>query len=393
MYLVDNMRVISSGLAPEVCENIPGFDYTRVRCREILEKSELFFFTQSALNVASDLIIDTPERLEKVASAVFEKPRRIFIESTHADRTSCFQDMRGFPFVKKNADRHDPKRVGIDIECFGGGHARIGVVWTLRKEGVGAASEGLQRMMGRRPTKLEKEALREVLAFGVCFSFLDVDLSKTPRLQKSDFDEGLKSRNPEVRQFLEIAREQYSNRIDASKAPGSEAAVMRKISMEAWRGYRLNAMATANMDPVSDIATAGLAMTAGQSKRDIFEASLRDLDGELIYALAFLAALDAGESILSKDVRKAKEARRSKPASQRDIEVDQIAVTSFDISGSRPVYNGARQDSIGGSSGSKKSRHFVRGHLFLARNNQMTYRKPHWRGGLGGSRRSLKRVT
>lgn len=82
--------------------------------------------------------------------------------------------------------------------------------------------------------------------------------------------------------------------------------------------------------------------------------------------------------------RTAGKARRAVTA--RQLPVDRLSVVSMNISDDVQAGYDAQNDephtlSEHSKNGRKPpTRHFVSGHLFLARNGQMTYRRAHWRG-------------
>lgn len=390
MYLADALRLIDSGIDPEFLQGSASLSYARHRARDVLRGAELFSFTSSALEVAADLVVDTPDRLERVAGAVLGKPRRVFVEASHLERMEAFRGMRGFPFVQREDDRFDPRRIGLDIQCFGDGRARIGVLWDFPK------TEGrrfLKSMPSAPRTRLGREALVQILAFGVGFCFYDVDIARRDPVSRADFEAGLDVATGEIREFLDHAAAQIRRREGRDPKQVLSPRERKTVPMEAWRLYRLNSMARARLDPKAKPSCIELMTASGKTYEGVVQDARRDLDGELIYALAFLAAIDAGGDALARERRPRHPARRERPVAPRELQIDELSVLSFNISGKQGAAAGKKRTGGGGGvAGSVRSRHFVRGHLFHAGSGKMVYRRPHWRGG-SARRKVLRRVT
>lgn len=385
MYLADSLRLVESGVEAGFLADSPSLLYARKRAMDVVKRADIYSFTSSAMEMASDLVVDTPDRLERVAGAVFDKPRHVFVEAGYRERMDAFRGMRGFPFVQQDEQRFNPGRIGLDVDCFGDGKARIGVIWNFPKT---EAKRSVKAMRFRPGTRLGREAFIQVMSLGIGFCFLDVDLKRQAPVARADFESGEVAFSSDAGVFFKHAKEQLTRQ--EGRVPDAPLSRREKnaVSVEAWRLYRLNQMATARLDPDAHESCKEIASISGRSLDRIVEDARRDLDGEIIYVLAFLAALDAAGDGLVHEPREGRAPRRARPVAPGDIEVDRLSVVSFDMSGKA----GSRSPVSGGGSGiaGSRSRHFVRGHLFLARNNIMTYRRPHWRGGT--MRKILHRV-
>lgn len=375
MYLADSLRTIASGLDdthPLMAS--AHLRYMRHRARDVLDRFDLIAFTRSAMAMAADLRIDTPERLEGIAEAVFRDPRRVFIEAPYVERLDAFKGIRGFPHVELPEGRYNPAKVGLAIEVYGQGRGRIGVLWNFSKKL--AASGGPLLPPGAR-TKLAREAEVEMSRFGVGMAFIEVDAGGAGGLTRAAFE----ARYSTGDQSLAAIRHAVA-RLDIG--PGARAE--RQRLNEAWRLYRLNQISRINPDPDAVDAVMEFSQVSGQSIDAIIENAERDLDGEIIYAIALLAALEADQGGLEHQVRAAAPARRARQVSRRDLPTDRLSVVHLRL-GDRELERAvAKTGRDGTGSGAPRIRHPVRGHLFRARNGKIVYRRPHWRGSLDGKR-------
>jgi len=380
MYLADSLRLAASGVpeGSEVCAT-PMVAYTRMRAREILETCELFAFTRSALAVAADLRVDTPERLEAIAEAVLRRPRRVFLEAPHLDRRDMLSTLRGFVQTDLPAGRYDPARVGLDIDCKGDGRARISSIWSFGRASISRRERRLLEGLGR--TRLERDAIGELLRLGTTVCSIDVDLSRSDGLSLEAFNARLAAGDPEARTFCRVAGEMLA------RGPRGPGATERDRIFEGWRAYRLNQVSTMAIDNRGREGILHLAAASGRGIDAVMTDAERDLDGEVVYALAMLAALEIeGREIRRKERAAVSGRGEGRRVSRRDIDTDRLAVLSLDISDRammREIEKGAAagRGDPGKAVGGKRVRHPVRGHLFRARNGKIVYRKPHWRGG------------
>jgi hypothetical protein len=118
-------------------------------------------------------------------------------------------------------------------------------------------------------------------------------------------------------------------------------------------------------------------------------------------ALSMLAALDAsGDGIEVTDLpsakrRRPKKDKRSRPTVSEEGSLRLVTLNLNDRALERAYEvpresSKARENDSVKTGGGARSRHPVRGHLFLARNGKITWRKPHWRGS--GAKHGMTRV-
>lgn len=382
MFLADKLRLATSGISDDhqVCAS-RMVAYTRMRAGEILEHCDIFAFTRSALAVAADLRIDTPDRLEAIAEAVLDRPRRVFLEAPHDDRRDMLSTMRGFVPTDLPEGRFDPARVGLEITCHGNGRARVSSIWSFGKNSMSRVERKMIEGMGS--TRLEREAISELLRVGTTVCNIEIDMSLSSGLSLKEFEARLGAGDAEARQFRRVAGDMLA------RGPRGPGASERDKVFEGWRAYRLNQISRMSIDERGQEGILHVAATSGRSVDQVMSDAERDLDGEVVYALAMLAALEVEGRGIARQERPARPARRAtRKVSRKDIDVDRLAVLSLNISDHammREIEKGAAALSDGpvGKTGGGKARvrHPVRGHLFRARNGKIVYRKPHWRGG------------
>ena len=149
MFLADLMRLATE--SPSLGRKVDGRPlplngqaYFRWQAERILDSFDLYAFTASALAVSADLRIDSPDRFEGIAEAVFSRPRRVFIEANSAERLARLRTMRGFPkMVPRPEHRHEPDRVGLAIEVIEPGKAVIDVVWCFGRASIKSLARDL----------------------------------------------------------------------------------------------------------------------------------------------------------------------------------------------------------------------------------------------------------
>jgi len=377
VFLADSLRLVARGLpmAHPLMSSM-ALKHNRDRAARVDTGYEKIGFSRSAMAVAADLRMDNPERMENVARAVLDKPRRIFVEAEYAARVDCFSRMRGFPRVELPEGRYLPARVGLEIDVHGNGRATIGSIWNFPRR-LARMEHDAVLQMSRAATRLEREALAELSRMGAGLCVIEVDVTAAAGgLTQQEFVELFEAEDPAV------ARERRAAARLATVA--GRDLTPRGRALEGWRLYRLNRMCRARAAADSEPAMRELADIFPGGMDQVWRNAERDLDGEIIHALAFLAALEAGPAALQVETRELRAPRRNRrPVAPGDLGVDRLSVMSMRISDvaiaryfSRPA------PAEGEAAGRPRVRHPVQGHLFRARNGLMVYRRPHWRGGV-----------
>lgn len=330
-----------------------------------LEDRELYAFSRSALNAASDLRIDTPDRVDRLVDAVLSTQRRLFIEADALDIAVINENLRGLlsPLPHPPVPR---TRWGAFVDVLGNGRARYHVVISRPKEvikGNPALAEDLVRSRqfeGRLP-----EAAMAALGLEFSSWRADIDISRHVGMSLSEFKAA-------------IARISTSH--DPIAKFGAEAAARAsgvrerdRIISDTWRALRFR-------DILRVQSTNDGAIASPQDKLDALRSGLP--------VVALLAVLAAEGGDISSTPRPRSERKPSRPSSgsggtpASELRIVTLNLEDRDL---QRIYEGkgvASEASTSSSSEHGRVRHPVRGHLFLARNGRMTWRKPHWRGSL-----------
>lgn len=375
MFLADLMRLSlespplgRQGAVPALSA---GQTYFRWQADRILSDFDLYAFTPSALAVSADLRIDTPDRFERIAEAVFSTPRRVWIEADATERLSRLQTMRGFPkTLPRPEHRKEPERVGLAVEIIEPGKAIIDVVWCFGASTIRSVSRELHSIVGHM-TALQKKALDAELRIGSSPSHLLIDMTRHLPVSREDF--ARLAQKPEMALFAQYFRRTH----------GEEPTLD-----DLWHLYRLNQIG--RVEPRENALVYLNEMRTYAPDRNPIEEARADFDGEITFAIALLAALDAGEGALSVSWRPGQPSRKGtgqRKVSPNDLATDRLATVTMNISDAVLIrtlaaehINGEPAGPLDGDRRRGPVRHAVRGHLFRARNGKLVYRKPHWRG-------------
>jgi hypothetical protein len=366
MYLVQQMNAVldaigSHGIANRYSDNL---QWMLSKMKTIIDTRELLILERSALTAAGHLKLGEPDRLDATLDVVLATPQRIFVECVHAQRVSEMHDL--YPaYSRMDNGRGDPQRIGLDIDVYEPGKAIIQPYWCFPKGDVGPLP------MDPNMTKLEHEGFATIFGFGISLGRIAVDMSKSDRLSFDDFK--LKVSEQGMPRALREASEQILRDREMNET---------NLMETAFREYRLNQHSSYLFDDTAHKAAHEISMS-GQSLDDVVESSYKDLDGELIYAVACLAIIQARkdtDAFSSEDQRRRPRKVTKRPR-LRDMSSPELSILSLVRSSGRSAFSSG--SAAGGSAQSAgRMRHAVKGHLFLARNRKMVYRKAHFRGTL-----------
>jgi hypothetical protein len=360
-----------------------------------LKGREIFAFARSALNAASDLRIDTPERLDRLATAVLDTPRKLFVETHGPDRGLVAGNLRGFLPVRSTAPIAESiegygERWGVFVDILGGGKARFRSVYTrpklwMRKSKsfakIDEAIEGLPKEM--------KSPARRAYAFDFSPHWYHVDISRHVGMSRQEFGVALERMGRGVDPIFDMAKEKLA------KTEGKRERA--SIADSAWRLSRFRDLI--REEPLNAAQQSGVMRSLSQSLMSHKSLSLPDG----ITLIAMLAVLEADSDDIRKKPRSKppKREQKGKTKSSRSLRpfAEGLSVVTLNIEDRdlREIYqrgaDDAKEGASGGSAhvdGSMRARHPVRGHLFMARNGKLVWRKPHWRGSL--EKLQIKRV-
>ena len=392
MYLADLMAyLVDAAGSSEVRSSLrklpgpEGVAFYLSRSKSTLEEYELFALERSALLAASDMRVDKIQGFEAIAEKVFQTPRKLFFESSFTDRNTIFSRV---PLANSKPELDmeigAPSRVGSAIDIHGDGRATVQVCWNTARSDLAVYSNDLIRSLG--VPKEHVKAVRKMasLNWSVFRVIIDVNNKSTMTLQ--EFRESVERGDPETREFYDI--------FVSDRRRSGEKSGMR----EAWYTYRLNSICSYDFDRTGSDFFAEMARISGEDI-DKLAATLRaDLDGEVIFSLAMVALLELRD--LNVNVRPersfparnkaAKKAPKTKGSSSDTAPTPRLGVMTLKLDKElvsalyRQRRDGnttedTRSKPIDGSRASPV-RHPVNGHLFLARNGEVVWRKAHWRG-------------
>ena len=351
-----------------------------------LEDRELYAFDASALNAAADLRVDTPERVDRLAAAVLSEPRRVFFECNVAQRDAAMANLRGF-FGHLQGGRRPARRFGVFVDIFGGGRARMQPVWQHDKAVLNETPDLAGRLEAARkhPASM-KGMMASSMRLAVSPEIGVMDLSRHVGISRQEFDHTAQRVASGYDPLLDRARK------EAKEADGRRE--KNRVWDRYWRMMRLRDITKAESDAALKLGDIGAAVRAPYPR------AMFDPLEEGLHVLAMLAVLSVDTSDLRKEVRQKRAGKRGSDKSGSRIYANEAAARSLSVvtlnladKGLQRVYEGEPSDEAEatGSGHGQRSRHPVRGHLFLARNGEIVWRKAHWRGTL--ERPVLRRVV
>jgi hypothetical protein len=369
-----------SDLNPEAVSYLQGMKAVAGK----LEDRELYAFDASALRAASDLRIDTPERVDRLVSAVFSEPRSLFFEADVAERDEAMRSLRGF-FGHLQGSRKPAQRFGVFVDILGGGRAIIQPVW-MHKRDVWKESSSLGAMANefrKLPTSMHR-GMQHGLSLAVSPKVGLMDISRHVGMARSEFDYVLDRAKVGFDPLLDRAKNAVDN------AEGVRASGRAKDDF--WRMVRFRDI-VATQD-AKDLHLGSI----GADIHRLYPSSMFDPLELGLHVIAMCAVLKADSDDIAHQPRS--RASQKKPSEKHGAQIagtkkaKGLSVVSLKImdEGLQRFYDsGVSYDPAPGATSSARARHPVRGHLFLARNGKLTWRKPHWRGSMEGA--TLRRVT
>ncbi len=381
------MPTYMTQLALEVAKNpapwghFPGdyrYDYPWQYFVEKIQNRKLYTFSRNAVGAAADIRIGSTRRLEAMIWTLAQTDRSVFIEARTKDLNDHLIPLH-FAVEPDQGDQNSTydnsftDRVGFFVDVEDG---------KIKIEGYALDEESFtDENFANDPDYLvwpraSLKRLRSAARFSPDGNAITVTPALTARSMRAFLNgigmNGLPDNLPLREGWL------------ISSDPGER----KKRLEDAWWVQKFH-------DMISD---------EDVEDKELFEYRCPQLSPitTASIALSMLATIDAaGDGIAVSDLEstsrpRPKKDRRKRPAVARDGVVSLVTLNLTDKDLER-AYATPRQD-LGPSGrdeqrqkGSPRSRHPVRGHLFLARNGKITWRKPHWRGSV--IKTSLTRVV
>lgn len=331
---------------------------------EVLDDYELFSFDESALIPASDIRTDNERGLLGIASHVTKKPRRIFIECSQDDLERTMPEF-DFGYTEEIQDRPQHygiiKRRGCLLDILGDGRCVIQTINRMQlnydkreliKEGLSPAeAKFVVEMMSLQPSSVQ----------------IQIDMAKDLGTTRDEFaaklPDDLTQKEVEARWARYQVDERFWGEISDTARKTEYAGTFSPLE--------------AHMVEVNGIFQAGIAMAA------VLE--LKDTEQMPRPVIAPQRARGSSKKRMEASTEVAR-VHGKRSISVVTMHLNQEILISLFNSKGRISSKISRQ-----RTGSPKALHYVRGHMFLARNGEIVYRKPHFRGQPG--LRTLTRVV
>ncbi len=353
---------------------------------ERLKGRELYTFDASALRAAADLRVDTPERVERLVAAVFSEPRQLFFEADVEQRDEAMETLRGF-FGHLQGGRRPAQRFGVFVDILGNGKARIQPVWmharTVAREDPRIADRFAS--LKEYPTSV-KNAIGGALRLAPSPLCGQMDISRHVGMSKSEFEFALTQIASGYDPLLDRANE-------AVETSGGVRAA-GQVRDRFWRMMRFRDITRVEVDADLDLGP------IAEEVQSLYPRAMLDPLEEGLHVIAMMAVLevdtgDINKTPRSRSSKKSKKDKKEKAPAQSKEMAPGLSVVTLNIgdqslqrfyeSGSPSFERSEPSESTG------RARHPVRGHLFLARNGKITWRRPHWRGNIEKS--TIRRVV
>lgn len=260
------------------------------------------------------------------------------------------------------------------------------MAWTTPRSDARVFSKDLFRQIGI--PKSHMKFMQRLCCLNWSAFQIEIDLTKRTDMEYAEFVRRFEKGDPTCIYFHKAAVESGVNESSSS------------ILRHAWNLTRLNSLAEAKIDRrayphLTELMRQAGATTEAETSQ-LLETLRSDLDGEIVFALSMAAALEI------KDIDLSLRRERHVPPLRKQVMSRKRKGGEIDESGPQPrlgvvslnLTRDIVQELYAESSaprartdgaGTPKTRHPVRGHLFLARNRKIVYRKPHFRGSIKGN--------
>lgn len=371
MYLVQQMlSLLEEGSKPQnraalvQVGLLSRWEQTARLFRDVLDDYQLFSFDASALIPASDIRTDNERGLLAIAGHVTKKPRRLFIECSQDDLERIMPEFE-FGYAEDIQDRPQHygiiKRRGCLLDIIGKGRC---VIQTINRMQLNYDKRDLLKN-GLSPA--EAKFVVDMLSLQPSSVQMQVDMAKDLGTTRDEFVATQPANLTQKEVDAGWARYQVDMRFW-----GEISDVARKIE---YAGELMPL--EAHMVEVNGIFQAGIAMAAVLELKDA-EQTLRPV---------ILPRKASGST------NKRKQASTEVPlvSGKRSISVVTMHLNKEILISMRNQDDRVPANCSLQVMRSRRALHYVRGHMFLARNGQIVYRQPHFRGQAG--MRTLNRVV
>jgi hypothetical protein len=379
MHLISSLRnILNCNPADLVNPNMQpnAVNHKLSIAKKILSEAELFAFEPSALAVAADLKIHDPLELFRVLQSVLRRPRTVFVEAKDAHRQEQLQHLRNTIFRPLAANEDRPDRVGLLIHVNEPGLAFYRSIWSYPSNRAEVFKVAEFFTSSKKRTKLQKTALHDFLRIIPNWASGVIDVRNSPQfMTRTQFDFAISnnfhSEHQAVYPYYQNAAAGFDRVLNCEE----------RLKIAYWsygnqiieKNLRFDESDILYMEANDDYSKA--------QKMAMKNSASQNNDGELTHIAAMLSVLECqSDDTVRLTVRPARKQRNKNPKSPYQTYSDKLTIVSAPTAGKLVSAN---KSMSGNSSYYKKAtiggQCFVRGHLFLARNGKMTYRKGHWR--------------
>jgi hypothetical protein len=325
--------------------------------RNALDNFEMFVFEPSALVPVSDMRTDTLRGLSGITTHVTRQPKKLFFD---ADTNDLFGIMPHLRPEGIGAEGLMPSRRGAFLEIEGEGRCTV--------QSIANIPAFTKKFFRTRSFSVEQAHFLTM--------FLNLQISQ----MRAQIDTGtpLKMSSDE---FLAVL---------SPRTPKSKVG-------ELWSEYELRHYFSSGLDPDLTRTRDNVVQKGNRSVSEWHQIWEGELNGIFQTSLAMTAALELKDTEVrfkALEKRGAGSSRKQQEAAEDEVEnrplglsvVTMHLLEDILLSAYEPSLRQARGPETG--QGSARALHYVRGHMFLARNGQIVYRHPHFRGQAG-----LRKVT
>jgi len=354
---------------------LPQREAEVARLREALTQSPIYAFDRTALRVASDLRIGSAERLSDLLEALAREDRTVFLEARGEDLDDILVpdlEMVSRSWVEDSYFGDDVDLVGYEVRIEAG-------LITIHPYTI-CSTEFVEMIekdsdWGRWPERARRRAFR-LERFSDNGSAIEID----PRRPVVGREEFLKMLAEDATRPPDLSGEGFEDERGWVAGTDSSSERRRRLEHVRWIHRFRSMVSTREFD--SDLSWPRIPNAAHAS----IVASL----------LTVIEAMGDGIGLkhveLDRDARRHRRAGRDRSGDHGEakqsslpgaISVVTINLADDDLRAAYGAPGTPREvgaPATGLSPG--RARHLVRGHLFLARNGKMTWRRPHWRGQL-----------
>jgi hypothetical protein len=360
MKPANQTALMTMGVMTRWKEYLPKFE-------RILNDAELYAFDKSALIPAGDVRIHENRGLMAIAEHVTRSSRKLFLESDTRELSDAMPEfLAPVPSeaeLKKNAELWDGYAIrrGCMMEMAGDGKCSMQSV-SLTKMGP---SKAIMRKRGL--TGKQARFMSDFMRVSLSVLVADIDTTLEPDVSFQEFvanqDQDLSKRGIDAAWLQKQMEGRFLARVDQSMP------IMAKMSLS----------------------------------QSPFEVWLQELHGIFFSSFAMTAVLELKDAkqtsravvLPRSDANGRRRKQQDTPETEMSLRKRTISVVTMRLTDDlliSPRKEAKAVDSPSSQkSGSPRALHHVRGHMFLARNGKIVYRKPHFRGQAG--LRTLNRVV